>query len=228
MASFAGVWFWERFLERPTPGLPQCGEETGTRMPRHPGTLRRVASCPGRGGGPEFGPGPPPVRSCHCLPWEKEAHARSRRGYQGAELKGQALESADHGARPQEDSLIHRRRAKASGVERRDVRETCRRSGACADDAEIPARCDPRRLRRACPQHRVITRVCRTDQLYRDNACGVGNDEVLRRQVREDRRRRRRRRVERFQTEEGQLAVDPDEQVHGRACHEGSRTDKRS
>jgi TfoX/Sxy family transcriptional regulator of competence genes len=46
----------------------------------------------------------------------------ARRGYQGAELTGQALESAHHRARPQEDSPTHRRQAEASGVERRDVR----------------------------------------------------------------------------------------------------------
>src|ERR1039458_5950270 len=78
------------------------------------------------------------------------------------------------------------------------------------DNADLRAGSAPRRLRWARPQHRVITRVCRTDQLYRDNTCRVGDDEVLRRQFPEHRRRRWC--VERFQTEEGQLAVDPDEQ----------------
>src|ERR1019366_8404093 len=109
-----------------------------------------------------------------------EAHLRSRRGYQGTELTGQALESAHHRARPEEDSPTHRRRAEGSGVERRDVRETGYRSGAHADDAELLACSAPGRLRWARPQHRVVPRVCRTDQLYRDHAGRVGDDEVLR------------------------------------------------
>ena len=49
-------------------------------------------------------------------------HPRLRRGYQGAELTGQALESAHHRARPQEDSPTHRRRAEAIDIVLRDVR----------------------------------------------------------------------------------------------------------
>jgi hypothetical protein len=81
-----------------------------------------AAQVRNKGGGPEFSPGPPPVRSWLCLPWEREAHPRSRRRHSGAKLTGQALESAHHRARPQEDPPTHRRRAEASGVERRDVR----------------------------------------------------------------------------------------------------------
>ena len=84
-----------------------------------------------------------------------------------------------HRAGAHEDALAHRYRPELRHVQRRDVRRTLHRRRASAEHAEVTTRPNRRLLRRAGPQHRVLTRARRAGQLHRDDARGVGDDQVL-------------------------------------------------
>jgi len=134
--------------------------------------------------------------------------------HSGLELAPQALEPIHHRAGAHENALPQRHGPELRHVLRRDVRRTLHRRRAGADHAEVTTRPNRRLLRRAGPQHRILTRARRAGQLHCDDARGVGDDHVLRRQAWELRRHRWH--VHRVLTQQAQLAVDPDEQLQTR------------